>query len=141
MESEFGRILFVFVLSLCLGLGLCLFPAGCDVESTDHVQGPSQLKSAEASGIGGSSYERALRDAEEAKARIELDDKPWPDRYHLALGGVDLNGDGQKNRFKVVGNWGSRESEKFLTLVSPGKPEPVNLYLFWSSLCMYYPPG
>jgi hypothetical protein len=28
-----------------------------------------------------------------------------------------------------------------LTLLSPDKPEPVELYLFWSGLCMYYPPG
>lgn len=143
MESEFGRSLFVFVLSLCLGLGLvmCLLPMGCDVESADHVQDSSRLKSAEASGIGGSSYETSLQAAEEAKARIELDDKPWPDMFHLALGWVDLKGDGQKSHFKVIGNWGTRQSEKFLTLVSPDKPEPIKLYLFWSSLCMYYPPG
>ena len=141
MESEFGRSLFVFVLSRCLGLGLCLFPAGCKVESADHVQGPSRLESAEASDIGGSSYESALRAAEEAKARIELDDKPWPDMFHLALGWVDLKGDGQRSRFKVIGNWGTRQSEKFLTLVSPDKPDPIKLCLFWDSLCMYYPPG
>lgn len=135
--------MFVFVLSLCLGLGLviCLLPTGCDVETADRVQGPSRLKSAEASGIGGSSYETSLQAAEEAKARIELDDKPWPDIFHLVLGWIDLKGNGQKSRFKVIGNWGSRQSEKFLTLVSPGKPDPVKLYLFWDSLCMYYPPG
>ena len=143
MESEFSRSLFVFVLSLCLGLGLvtCLLPTGCEVESADHIEGTSRLKSAEASGVGGSSYETSLQAAEEAKARIELDDTPWPDRYHSALGWVDLKGDGQKSRVKVIASWGTRESEKFLTLVSPGKPEPVKLYLFWSSLCMYYPPG
>jgi hypothetical protein len=133
--------MFVFVLLPCLGLGLCLFPVGCKVKSASEVQGPSQLKSREASGIGGSTYETSLQAAEEAKAKIELDDKPWPDIFHLALGSIDLKGDGQKSRFKVIANWGSRESEKFLTLVSPGKPEPVKLYLFWSSLCMYYPPG
>jgi len=141
VESEFGRILFVFVLSLCLGLGLCLFPAGCKVESADHIESTLRLKSAEASGVGSSSYETSLQAAEEAKARIELDDKPWPDIFHLTLGWVDLKGDGQKSRFKVIASWGTRESEKFLTLVSPGKPEPIKLYLFWSSLCMYYPPG
>lgn len=120
---------------------MCLLPTGCDVESADHIESTSRLKSKEASGVGGSSYETSLQAAEEAKARIELDDKPWPDMFHLTLGWVDLKGDGQKSRFKVIANWGSRESEKFLTLVSPGKPEPVKLYLFWSSLCMYYPPG
>ena len=141
MESEFERSLFVFVLLLCLGLGLCIFPVGCKVKSASDVQGPSQLKSAEDSGGGSYSYERALRAAEEAEALVELDDKPWPDMFHLALGWVDLKGDGQKSRFKVIANWGSRQSEKFLTLVSPDKPEPIKLYLFWDSLCMYYPPG
>jgi len=141
VESEFERSLVVFVLSLCLGLGLCLFPAGCKVKSASDVQGPSQLKSEEASGIYGSSYERELQAAQEAKALVELDDKPWPDMFHLTLGWVDLKGDGQKSRFKVIANWGSRQSEKFLTLVSPDKPEPIKLYLFWDSLCMYYPPG
>ncbi|MHC4086596.1 MAG: hypothetical protein ACYSU3_18260 [Planctomycetota bacterium] len=143
MESGFERSLFVFVLLLCLGLGLCLLPMGCDVESADHVQGPSRLNSAEASGIGGSSYERALRAAEEAKARIELDEKPWPDRYYSVLGWVDLKGDGQKSRVKVrVGYSGDGwATEKWLTLLSPDKPGPVKLYLFWDGLSMYYPPG
>jgi hypothetical protein len=126
---------------LCLGSGLCLLPAGCKVKSAGEVQDPSQLKSTEGSGGGSYSYERALRVAEEAKARIELDDKPWPDRHHLMFGRVDLKGDGQKSRFKAVGNWGTRQHEKFLTLVSPDKPEPIELRLFWDSLCMYYPPG
>ena len=142
MESEFGRSVLVFVRLICLGLGLCLLPAGCKVKSAGEVQDPSQLKSAEASSSGGSySYERALRAAEEAKARIELDDKPWPDRHHLMFGRVDLKGEGQKSRFKVIGNCGTRQSETFLTLVSPDKPDPIKLYLFWDSLCMYYPPG
>ncbi len=122
---------------------MCLLPTGCDVESADHIESTSQLKSAEASGIGGSSYERALRAAEEAKARIELDDTPWPDRYHSALGWVDLKRDGQKSRVKVRAFYSADgwATEKFLTLLSPDKPEPVKLYLFWSGLCMYYPPG
>lgn len=138
-----GRSLFVFVLSLCLGLGLCLFPIGCQVKSASEVQGPSQPKSEEASGIGGSSYESALRAAEEANARIELDDKPWPDRYHSALGWVDLKGDGQKSRLKVkvVGTADGLATEKWLTLLSPDKPDPIDLYLFWDGLGMYYPPG
>lgn len=141
MKSKFVRSVLVFVLLLCLGLGLYFFPAGCKVKSTGEVQGPSQLTSAEASEDGESSYERALKAAEEAEARIVLDEKPWPDRHHLALGRVDLNGDGQMSRFKAVGYWGTRQSEKFLTLVSPDKPDPVKLYMFWDSLCMYYPPG
>jgi hypothetical protein len=141
METEFSRSILVFALLLCLGVGQCLLPAGCNVKSTGHFESTSQLKSAETSGGSDSSYERALRVAEEAKARIELDDKPWPDMFHLVLGRVDLKSDGQKSRFKVIGNWGTRQSEKFLTLVSPDKPEPVKLYLFWDSLRMYYPPG
>ena len=131
------------VLLICPGLAIVTFllPAGCDVKSKGHFQSASQLKSAEDSEDGSYSYEGALRAAEEAKARIELDDKPWPDMFHLTLGWVDLEGDGQKSRFKVIGNWGTRQSEKFLTLVSPNKPDPIKLYLFWDSLCMYYPPG
>ena len=131
----------VFVLLICLGLGLCLLPVGCKVESAGEFRELSQTTSTEASEGGDYSYERSLRIAEEAKARIELDDKPWPNRSYLMLGRIDLKGDGQKSRFQAIANWGSRENEKFLTLVSLGKPEPVKLYLFWSSLCMYYPPG
>ncbi len=143
MESELSRSVFVCVLLLCLGLVLVSFflPAGCKVKSTGEVQDLSQLTSTEASEDGNSSYERSLQAAEKAKARIVLDDKPWPDRHHLMFGRVDLNGDGQMSRFKAVGYWGTRQSEKFLTLNSPDKPEPVKLYLFWDSLCMYYPPG
>jgi hypothetical protein len=92
---------------------------------------------------GGYSYERALQAAEEAKARIELDDKPWPDQYHLALGRIDLKGDGQKSRLKVRVGYSADgwATEKWLTLVSTDKPEPVKLYMFWDGLSMYYPPG
>ena len=143
MESELGGSVLIFIRLICLGLVLVAFilPTGCKVDSAGEVQELSQLKSVDVSEDGDSSYERSLQAAEEAKARIVLDDKPWPDRSYLMLGRIDLKGDGQKSRFKVIANWGSRENEKFLTLVSPGKPEPVELYLFWSGLCMYYPPG
>jgi hypothetical protein len=126
VKSGFSRSVLVFVRLICLGfvLVLCLLAAGCK----------------SAGGID-SSYESSLLAAEEAKERIELDEKPWPDRHHLTLGSVDLKGDGQKSRFKAVGHWGTRQSEKFLTLVSPDKPGSIELYLFWDSLCMYYPPG
>ncbi len=145
MESEFGRSVLVFVRLVCLGLALvtCLFPLGCKVDSTGEVQELSKLTSTEVSEDEVFSYERALQAAEEAKARIVLDDKPWPDRHHSMLGRVDLKGDGKKSLFKVrvYGSGDGRATEKWLTLLSPGKPEPVKLYLFWSSLCMYYPPG
>ena len=59
------------------------------------------------------------------------------------MGRVDLKGDGQKSRLKVwVGYSGDGwATEKWLTLVSPDKPEPVKLYMFWDGLSMYYPPG
>ncbi len=143
MESGFGRSVLVFVRLICLGLVLVAFilPAGCKVESTGEVRELSKLTSTEVSEDEVFSYGRALRAAEEAKARIELDDKPWPDIFHLAMGWVDFKGDGQKSHFKVIASWGTRQSEKFLTLVSPDKPEPIELYMFWDSLCMYYPPG
>jgi len=139
VKSECGRSEFLFL--LCVGFWLCLLPAGCQVKSTSEVQDLSRLTSTEASEDEYSSYERSLQAAEEAKARIELDDKPWPDIFHLTMGWVDLKGDGQKSHFKVIASWGTRQSEKFLTLTSPDKPEPIELYLFWDSLCMYYPPG
>jgi hypothetical protein len=102
VESELGGSVLIFVRLICLGLGLCLLPAGCKVESAGEVRDLlSQPTSTEASEGGDYSYERSLRIAEEAKARIELDDKPWPDRHHSMLGRVDLKGDGQKSRGKV----------------------------------------
>ena len=141
MKSDFIRR--EFLILLCAGFWLCLFPAGCQIKSTGEVQELSQVKSVDVSEDGESSYERALKVAEEAKARIEPDEKTWPDRHHSMLGRVDLKGDGQKSRVKVrvYGSGDGRATEKWLTLLSPDKPEPVELYLFWSGLCMYYPPG
>jgi hypothetical protein len=133
----------VFVRLICLGLGLCLLPAGCKDESAGEVQELSKLTLKEASEDEVFSYERALQAAEEVKARIELDDKPWPDRSYLMLGRIDLEGDGQKSRLKVriVGTADGFATEKWLTLLSPDKPDPIELYLFWNGLSMYYPPG
>ena len=139
MKSDFSRR--EFLILLCAGFWLCLFSAGCQVKSGSEAQELSQVNSVDVSEDGDCSYERSLQAGEEAKARIEPEDKPWPDRGYLMLGRVDLKGDGNKSRFKVIGHWGTRQREKFLTLTSPDKPEPIELYMFWDSLCMYYPPG
>ena len=136
-------LFFVRLVCLVLALVTCLFPLGCKVDSAGEVQELSKLTSTEASEDEVFSYERALQAAEEAKARIVLDDKPWPDRHHSMLGRVDLKGDGQKSRLKVriVGTADGLATEKWLTLLSPDKPDPIELYLFWDGLSMYYPPG
>jgi hypothetical protein len=81
-------------MSALLALGLLI--AGCDRTAPDADDAPSEPHSAAVSEDPRLVYERAVDAAEEAKARIELHPKPWPERWYVTLGSVDLRGTGAR---------------------------------------------
>jgi len=127
-SSVIGRILSL--------IPLCLLVAGCD-DKTPTRSNTSPTATEDPRLV----YERAVQAAEEAKARIELDPKPWPKYYDLARGWVDLRGDGRKSRFEAAAHWGTRMGEDILRMTPPGQSEQIELHLIWNSLDMYYSRG
>ncbi len=123
-----------------LALVFLLPAAGCS-DKSESTQTKTNQKSSDSSKDCRIRYEQAVKAAEEAKARIELDPKPWLERCYLTLGSVDLRGDGRKSRFEAVQYWGTRMGEDILRMTPPGESGQIQLHLVWNSLDMYYPSG
>lgn len=85
------------------------------------------------------SHKKAVETAEELKARIELDEKPWPNWQYLTKGHIDLVGDGQKSHVEVLAGGLSFWSDRILTIKTSGKPDEVRLYMYWDGQDMYDP--
>ena len=117
-----------------------LLAFGCS-QKPPNPPGISSLKPEETHTNCRALYEEAVRTAEVAQQRIELDPKPWPSIFYRTLGWVDLRGDGRKSRFAATWSYGTRMGEDILNLTPPDDSEPLELRVTWNALDMYYPNG